>query len=353
MKDVELAEAFYKTHNAGGTPFPFPKAEFTKIVTECDGWFPVKIEAMPDGCVIYPHIPVYQITAEGQYSRLVTWLETVMTMVWYPTTVATLSRRCKNTIEQYYKETVDADGMWTLESRLHDFGFRGCTTIEQGIIGGSAHLLNFEGSDTMPAAFYAQYHLNHGKPVASSIPATEHSVMTSWPTERDALLREIDQFGSGVIACVMDSYDYITALEKVLPSIAKKKLEKGGFLVLRPDSGDIVEVVLQGLRAADKVFGSTVNSKGYKVITGASVIQGDAVTYPVLTEILNAVKAAGYSAQNVAFGMGGGLLQKVNRDTLGFATKLSQITYSDTKRVRYIVPFKTNQSKQCHEDTQD
>ena len=168
-------------------------------------------------------------------------------MVWYPTTVATLSRRCRTIIEQTYKETVDQDGYWTLESRLHDFGFRGCTSVEQSIIGGTAHLLNFQGSDTVSAAYYAQYKLNNGKPVAYSIPATEHSIMTAHRNEKEAIEQLLRNYGDGVCACVMDSYDYTNALENVLPSVAKLKTEKGGFLVLRPDSGDPISVVLQAL----------------------------------------------------------------------------------------------------------
>lgn len=87
--------------------------------------------------------------------------------------------------------------------------------------------------------------MNYGEPVATSIPATEHSVMTSWPTETKAIQNMIEQFGAGVFACVMDSYDYVHALETVLPSIHKEKLERGGFMVLRPDSGDPAEAVVQ------------------------------------------------------------------------------------------------------------
>lgn len=100
----------------------------------------------------------------------------------------------------------------------------------------------------MSAAFYAQYKLNDGTPVGFSIPATEHSIMTAHSTEKKALERLLEKYGSGVCACVMDSYDYATALERVLPSVATLKGEKGGFLVLRPDSGDPVQVVLMALR---------------------------------------------------------------------------------------------------------
>ncbi|KAI8322079.1 NAPRTase-domain-containing protein [Martensiomyces pterosporus] len=342
-EDVDMAEAFFSTHNAGFTKYPFPKALFLKFIEENDGYFPVRIEALVEGSVVYPHTPIFQITAKEEYSSLVTYLETVLLMVWYPSTVATLSRRSRTAIEEHYKKSVDEESAWTLESRMHDFGFRGCTCVEQSMLGGAAHLLNFEGTDTLSAAFYVQYKLNNGVPVATSIPATEHSVMMSFASEKDALLSTIETYGEGVFACVMDSYDYGHALEDVLPVVAKRKLEKGGFMVIRPDSGDQVEAVLMGLRAADKVFGATINKKGFRVINGASVIQGDGVTPTTLRRILEAVHEAGYSAQCVGFGMGGGLLQKVNRDTMNLAVKLSSITYSDGS-TRDIMKFPKEES---------
>jgi len=197
------------------------------------------------------------------------------------------------------------------------------------VLGGCAHLLNFVGSDTMSAAFYCQYVLNNGKPVGTSVPATEHSVMTSWRSEKAAIENMIDRFGDHVFSCVMDTYDYTNALDKVIPSVYAKKLAKGGFMVLRPDSGDPIEVVLQGLRAAEKTAGSSTNTKGFKVIKGFSVLQGDGINLKALKEILKKVQEAGYSAENVTFGMGAGLLQKVNRDTMSFATKLSYIVYDN------------------------
>ena len=181
----------------------------------------------------------------------------------------------------------------------------------------------------MSAAWYAQYKLNNGVPVGFAIPATEHSIMTGHKTEKAAITQLLNEFGSGVCACVMDSYDYTAALEKILPSVAALKVQKGGFLVLRPDSGNPVEVVLQALRAADSIFGSDVNKKGFKVLRGVGVIQGDGINPTALAESADAVKKAGFSAQNCAYGMGAGLLQKVNRDTMSFATKLSKIVYAD------------------------
>jgi nicotinic acid phosphoribosyltransferase len=249
LEDLRQSELFFRFHNSGKTQFPFPADLIRKFICEGgDGYFPVKIESLREGETVYPHVPVYQITACKEYAPLCTWLETLMTMIWYPVTVCTLSRRAKELIRSAFDQSVDPDHHWLIDSRLHDFGFRGCTSVEQSVIGGSAHLVNFEGSDTMSAAYYAQMHLNEGRPVATSIPATEHSIMTSWMTEREAIDCLIEEFGSGVFACVMDSYDYARALSEVLPSIATKKLSKGGLMVLRPDSGDPVETVLMALR---------------------------------------------------------------------------------------------------------
>lgn len=167
--------------------------------------------------------------------------------VWYPSSVATLSRFAKDTIKEAFDKSVDPELHFLISGRLHDFGFRGCTCVEQSVLGGMAHMLNFEGSDTMVASYHAQFHLNGGRPVGNSIPATEHSVMTAWETEEDAIKNEIEHFGGGPFACVMDSYDYDNALDNVLPNIKEAKLAKeGGYMVLRPDSGDPVEQVRCG-----------------------------------------------------------------------------------------------------------
>lgn len=345
VEDVEKAANFYSTHNAGFSSFPFPKDVFLKFIKENDGYFPVKIEALPEGTVIHAHTPVYQIYADGDYAILVTFFETLLTQVWYPTTVATLSRMTKEHIQQAFEKSVDEESFWLLETKLHDFGFRGTTCLEQSIIGGVAHMLNFTGSDTMSACYYAQYNLNNGKPVGNSIPATEHSVMTSWKTEREAILNMIEKFGDGVYATVMDSYDYDRALNKVVPTVSAEKNKKGGLWVFRPDSGDPVESVMKGLHAAEKAFGTTLNKKGFKVINGVSVIQGDGIDINVVKKILDAALSEGYSAQNVTFGMGGGLLQKVNRDTMSFATKLSFIEYESGEKRDVMKLPKTDSGK--------
>ncbi|MHA2066420.1 MAG: nicotinate phosphoribosyltransferase [Candidatus Thorarchaeota archaeon] len=345
VADVEAANTFYQTHNVLASEYPFPKDLFLSFVEEHDGHFPVTLEALPEGSVIYPHVPVYQITAKGKYARLVTFLETLLTQVWYPSTVATLSRHTRKLITEAFEKSVEEEFNFLIPSRLHDFGFRGTTSVEQSVLGGLAHLLSFEGSDTMSAAYYGQFYLNGGTPIASSIPATEHSVMTAWETELSAVLNMAEKYGDGLFATVADSYDYDNFLATVLPVVAPIVKRKGGTHVIRPDSGDPVSCVLRGLEACAKHYGYTINSKGYKVLKNSAVIQGDGINYGALKNILEAVLDAGFSAQNVAFGMGSGLLHKLNRDTMSFATKLCHITYSDGTRRDVMKTPKTDTGK--------
>jgi nicotinamide phosphoribosyltransferase len=347
-EDIRRSEKFYSEHNMGGTPVSFPKKLFSRI--EELGYFPVKIQALPEGTVIYPHTPVFIITASNEFSTLCTFLETMLTMVWYPSCVATLSRHTKTKIQSYYKEFANEKDMWLLNGALHDFGFRGCTSIEQSVLGGSAHLLNFTGSDTMSAAYHVQFHMNNGNAVAHAPAATEHSVMTSWPEELDAMKNLIEKFPGQVKSCVMDSYNYYNALEKLLPQLMESiNADTKGSFVIRPDSGDPVTQVTFALNTARGLAVNKTNSNGqqqtikfefenrnekdkkYLKFKNLYVIQGDGIGYQEVDDILRAVVDAGFSPANVAFGMGGGLLQKVNRDTMSFATKLSYIKYKDGK----------------------
>ncbi|KAJ1513789.1 hypothetical protein HMI54_014679 [Coelomomyces lativittatus] len=324
--DLIQTENFLSQHYLG-QKYPFPKHLFEKMIKENQGYFPVRIEALKEGSIVYPHVPLFQITTKDEYAPLVTYLETLLCMVWYPSTVATLSRRCKTSIHSAFEKSSENWAM--LDSRLHDFGFRGCTSVEQSVLGGCAHLLNFTGTDTLSAAYHAQMMWNFGQPIGVSIPASEHSVMTSWPNETLAIRRVLEKFGTGVCACVMDSYDYTGALTKILPTLASFKTQQGGVLVVRPDSGDPVQTVLQALHALSKLFNYSINSKGFKVIYRAAVIQGDGIDNSTLVRILDAIQLEKYAAENVAFGMGGGLLQKVNRDTMSMAIKLNCIVFKD------------------------
>lgn len=323
--DVDEAVEYFSAHF--GLNIFYEKA-FRYVVDELDGKLPLEVRAVREGTVVPVKNAIAVVrTTDSRLFFLAGMLETlILRAIWYPTTVATESYKAKEIILKYLDKTSCANIDEVLPFRLHDFGARGVSSAESAAIGGLAHLYNFWGTDTVEALVLARNLF--GEDMAGfSIPAREHSTTTSWGTEDGAFNNSIDHFGTGLYACVMDSYDYESALERITTGEMKDKIiEKGGTLVLRPDSGDPVHVVMQALDAVAKNVGFTVNDKGYKVLHPSyRVIQGDGIDVQMIQRILDYMEARGYSAENVAFGMGGGLLQHMDRDTQRFAMKCSAI----------------------------
>lgn len=213
--------------------------------------------------------------------------------------------------------------------KLHDFGARGVSSAESAAIGGAAHLVNFRGTDTIVAIRLLRNYYNH-EISAYSIPAAEHSTMTSWGREHEteAYRNMLDVYAKpdSLIAVVSDSWDIYNAVEHIWGEVLRQNIiDSGVTVVVRPDSGDPEEVVSKVTNLLANKFGTTENSKGYKVLNNVRVIQGDGVNPESIEAILKSLEAQGYSATNIAFGMGGALLQKVDRDTLKFAFKCSAV----------------------------
>ncbi len=248
--------------------------------------------------------------------------------VWYPSTVASLSYRCKQIIVEGLQKS--ADHLDSLAFKLHDFGARGVSSQESAALGGLGHLVNFAGTDNLAALVGASRWYGMDQELAGfSIPAAEHSTMTAWGREHeaDAYANMVAQFGGEgrLFSVVSDSYDLWHAIDEIWGGTLKGQVEQmGGTLVVRPDSGDPVKVVRELLQRLGAKFGTRTNHKGYKVLPDyIRVIQGDGISTTSLAHVIDAILAAGFSSDNVTFGMGGGLLQQVNRDTLGFAMKAS------------------------------
>jgi len=169
-----------------------------------------------------------------------------------------------------------------------------------------------------------------------SIPAAEHSTITAWgkSKEREAYENMLDQFPAGLVAVVSDSYDIFNACQNIWGEALRDKiLQRDGVLVIRPDSGDPTEILPKMFSILGDVFGFELNKKGYKLLNPkVRVIQGDGIDRETLQPILLALKNNGWSADNIAFGSGGGLLQKLNRDTSKFAIKCSEVEVGGEKR---------------------
>lgn len=321
--DVDEAKFIMEAHGV-----PFNEAGWRYIVEEYDGYLPLEIKAVPEGSRIPIRNALVQVVnTDPKCAWLTSYIETaLLRAIWYPTTVATVSATCRTIIGKYLEETADStDG---LDFKLHDFGARGASSEETAAIGGAAHLVSFMGSDTLSGVVAARRYYN-AEMAGFSIPAAEHSTITSWGRENEAKAYKnmLDQFSGPdkLVAVVSDSYDLWNAIDNIWGDELKSQVESsGGTLVVRPDSGEPVSVVAETIERLMMKFGYSVNEEGYRILPDCiRVIQGDGITESTIEAILENMKSRRQSADNVAFGMGGALLQRVDRDTMNFAMKAS------------------------------
>jgi nicotinamide phosphoribosyltransferase len=319
--DIDIADEILTAHGE-----PFNREGWERILRVHGGYLPVVIRAVPEGTVV----PVKNVLAtientDPEAFWLTTWLETaLLRAIWYPTTVATQSWHIKQVIKDFLEKTGDPS---LIDFKLHDFGARGVSSMESAGIGGAAHLVNFMGTDTISGILYAREYYGDGI-AGFSIPAAEHSTITSWGRDRevDAYRNMLTSFArpGSIVAVVSDSYDVFNAASKLWgEELRQQVIDSGATVVIRPDSGDPVEVNRRLVEILGEKFGYTVNQKGFRILNNVRLIQGDGVNELTIRSILGAFMALGWSADNIAFGMGGALLQQVDRDTQKFAMKCS------------------------------
>ncbi|KAL3317926.1 hypothetical protein Ciccas_003420 [Cichlidogyrus casuarinus] len=308
-------------------PDIFNEKGWRYILEKHGGKLPIVIKAVPEGTIV----PVQNVlmtveNTDPACSWLTNYLETLLVQVWYPMTVATISFFQKKVLAAYLNKT--SSSIKDILFKLHDFGFRGVSSVESAALGGIAHLVNFSATDTLASLLCAAKYYNC--PCAGySLPATEHSTITTWSEqgELNAYRNLLEKYPSGTIGCVSDSYNIFRACSELWGEALKEKvLERDGTLVIRPDSGDPCEILTKVLDILGSKFGFEKNEKGYKVLPQqVRIIQGDGISYDSLGKILESIAASGWSTENVTFGSGGALLQKMNRDTQQCAFKCSSV----------------------------
>ena len=328
-EDVDLAEAFAEAHF--GMKGVFNRAMWDRIVNVHGGKLPIRIKAAPEGFPVPTNNVLFYVEAtDNQCAALVSPCETIITHFWHPSNVATISRDLRVFFSKHFEKTVDEEQMFLLAFMLHDFGFRGVSSVESAGYGGAGHLVNFMGTDTIIGITYAQRYYKAGM-AGFSVPASEHSVMCSKGKkgELGMILRLIEKYPKGILSVVSDSYSIVRVLTEYLPSIKDKILAREGKFVVRPDSprfkGDTAAAqILWIAQELEKTFGSTVNKKGYKILNPkVGIIYGDGLKVEEIKEAVELLVANGWAASTCVFGMGGGLLQKHNRDTQRNAFKCS------------------------------
>lgn len=320
---IDAAEDFWRAHGE-----PFYRAGWDHILDAHDGYLPVEIKAVPEGEIVPTgNVLVTVVNTDPKCFWLTSALETaLLRAVWYPTTVATNSWHCKQVILRYLDLT--SDDRDQVAFKLHDFGARGVSSLESAALGGVAHLVNFRGTDTVSGVLAARKYYSEDM-AGFSIPAAEHATMTAWGRDGEARAYRnmIRQFGGKgkLVAVVSDSYDLFNAVDKIWgEELRQEVIDSGATIVVRPDSGNPAVVPVDCVVHLGEKFGYSLNAKGYKVLAPCvRVIQGDGINIDTIERILRNLADKGWAADNIAFGMGGGLLQQLNRDTLKFAMKCS------------------------------
>lgn len=320
--DVAEAREFAREHGV-----PFNEEGWLTIVHGHGGRIPVRIKAAPEGLLI----PTRNVLATVENTDptmpwLTSYIETsLLRAIWYPITVATRVHYMKQRIKPYYDATSDTGDMGF---GVLDFSARGCSSREAAEVGGMAHLLSFVGSDNIPAVMAARQ--VYGEHMAAySVPATEHSVTTSWgrggeDTSVEYIIERMPE--NGILSMVGDTWNIYEFIRKVARH-QDKIVNKGGTVVIRPDSGDMLQVLPQVYDLMNELFAYEKNAKGYRVFKNAKVLQGDGINEVTVEEPFRMAMTLGISADSIMTGSGGGLMQaNIDRDTCKFAFKASNVT---------------------------
>lgn len=363
-----------------GAPAPVEVVEKINALVQL-GYIPLEIKAVPEGTVIENKNVLATITnTHPDFFWVVGFFESLLLKVWAPTTVATLSLKFKRLLTKFAAETSDSE--FLVPFLVHDFGYRGVSSEQSAEILGAAHLTCFTGSDNIPGIKFAKTAYNATGFIAGSVPASEHSVMCSYGPEGEleAFKRMLELNPTGLVSIVSDTYNFWDVMTKFTVQLKDDILARDGKVVFRPDSGDPlhilcgtiepvkvkylqdyidkfnthqrVPVVIEtergkffkvwardsstiacmehtptpeekgAIRILDEIFGSTVNSKGYKELNAkVGLIYGDGMYYDRVVKIMETMRSMGYATTTVVLGIGGLLLQQHNRDDLGFAIK--------------------------------
>jgi len=343
---IDSAEKIIDAHMGLGEMKHFNREGWEYILNQHGGKLPVVIKAVPEGTTVpVKNVLMTVVNTDPKCFWLTNYLETLLVQVWYPMTVCTQSREQKKVVIEYLEKTGCGTDFLDVMFQLVDFGCRGVSSMETAAIGGAAHLINFGASDTMPGlcCLVEYYGLPLELALGTSIPAAEHSTITSWTKEGEleAFKNMLTQYPEGLVAVVADSYDIYNACKNLFGTELVEIIKnRKGRLVVRPDSGDPPVIVCEVLDILADKFGTTKTETGHKLLPPyIRVIQGDGISYESLKGILAAMEAKGWAAGNVAFGSGGALLQKLNRDTQKCAFKCCEAVVNGETRNVYKDPI--------------
>lgn len=307
------------------------------------GYLPLIVKGLPEGTIVSPKIPVVTVyNTQPKFFWLTNYLESLMSAIlWKPSTSATTAFQYRKTFDAYARKTVGDNNIDFVYWQGHDFSFRGMSGIEDACISAAGHLLSFYGTDSVPAIdFHELYYMadSDKELVGGSVPATEHSVMCMGTKDNEIGTFErliVELYPKGIVSIVSDTWDFWKVITEFLPELKSKILARDGKVVIRPDSGDPVKIIVGDKDATPgspeykgaiecmwEILGGTVTDKGYKLLDShIGLIYGDSITLQRQKAILEGLKEKGFASFNVVLGIGSYTYEYVTRDTYGFAMK--------------------------------
>ncbi len=331
------------------------------------GNLPIAIYSLPELTKIPIGVPAFVIyNTDPKFYWVTNMLETIMSCImWGGSTSATTASAFRDLLDGYAAETSDMPEF--VDYQAHDFSFRGMFGLEAALLSGSAHLSYFKGTDSIPAICFNERYYNNSN--GCSVAASEHSVMTAGGKESEfevykRLITEV--YPSGIISLVSDSYDFWRVIDEYLPALKDTIMNRDGKLVIRPDSGNPVEILCgngypsfahgSGIKYEAglieklwNIFGGTINSKGYKQLDPhIGAIYGDSINLTNCKEICERLKAKGFASTNVVFGIGSYSYQYVTRDTLGWAMKATYVEINGEGHAIFKDPKTDDGTKRSH-----
>lgn len=318
------------------------------------GYLPIRIKAIPEGKSVAVKVPMMTIeNTHPDFFWLTNYLETLINVcLWQPITSASIAFAYRSALIRFAEKTCDNYDHILFQS--HDFSMRGMSSLESAEMSGAGHLTCFLGTDTIPAisfinSYYGSQHL-----IGTSIPASEHSVMSAHGVDELLTFRYLmKQFPDNMLSIVSDTTDFWHNISVNLPLLKDEIMARPMYarVVIRPDSGDFFAIICGNPTACDEhereglieclwdIFGGTVNAKGYKVLDPhIGAIYGDGVTYDKMLSILEGLERKGFASSNIVFGVGAQTYQRNTRDTLGFAVKATSITINGVEKAIFKNP---------------
>jgi nicotinamide phosphoribosyltransferase len=333
------------------------------------GYLPIHVKAIEEGTLVPIKVPVLTVyNTHPDFYWITNYLETIISnLLWKPMTSATIAHEYRKVLTKWQEKT-DAEKSWFIDWQGHDFSMRGMDSVDAVISSGMGHLTSFSGTDSLPAIYGARKYYGATEFVGGSVNATEHSVMCAGGKEDevDTFRRLLDTYPTGILSVVSDTWDLWKVCTEHIVTLKEEILARDGKLVIRPDSGDPVEILCGSefrpdmLKAdwmpkpSDKgvievlwnVFGGSINEQGYKVLDPhIGAIYGDSITIDRADEICARLEAKGFASTNVVLGIGSFTYQYNTRDTFGFAMKATYVEVNGEGREIFKDPITDDGTK--------